>query len=57
MIRSPNGLTVNFDNENESNFYLEGYVNIKKVPVEKKWKERTPIFVKDKKRERQIRSL
>ena len=49
MVRSPNGLTVNFDNENEDDFYLEGFVNMKKVPVEKKWKERVPIYVKDRK--------
>lgn len=49
MIRSPNGLNIAFDDENGGAFYLEGYVNMKKVPVEKKWKERTPVFVKDKK--------
>jgi hypothetical protein len=49
MIRSPNGLTVRFNAEDEDDFYLAGYVNMKKVPVEKKWKERTPVFVKDRK--------
>lgn len=49
MIRSPNGLTVNFDNESEDDFYLEGYVNMKKIPVEKKWKERVPVYSKDRK--------
>ena len=49
MVRSPNGLTVNFDNENEDDFYLEGFVNMKKVPVEKKWKEIVHIYVKDRK--------
>lgn len=49
MIRSPNGLTIRFDNEDEDDFYLVGFVNMKKVPVEKKWKERVPIYVKDRK--------
>lgn len=49
LIRSPRGLSINFENEDEDDFYLKGYVNMKKVPVEKKWKERVPIYVKDKK--------
>lgn len=49
LIRSTKGLSINFDNEDEDNFYLAGYVNMKKVPVEKKWKERVPIYVKDRK--------
>lgn len=49
LIRSPKGLSIDFDNDNVDDFYLAGYVNMKKVPVEKKWKERTPVFVKDRK--------
>ena len=49
MIRSPKGLSIRFDAEDEDDFYLAGYVNMKKVPVEKKWKERTPVYVKDRK--------
>lgn len=49
LVRSYNGLTIRFDEENDDDFYLEGFVNMKKVPVEKKWKERTPVYVKDKK--------
>lgn len=49
LVRSDNGLTIRFDEENDDDFYLEGFVNMKKVPVEKKWKERTPVYVKDKK--------
>lgn len=39
LIRSTKGLSINFDAENEDDFYLEGYVNMKKVPV----------YVKDRK--------
>lgn len=49
LIRSPKGLTVDFDNEDEDNFYLAGYVNMKTVPVEKTRTERNPIYVTDKK--------
>lgn len=49
LVRSDNGLTIRFDEENDDDFYLEGFVNMKKAPVEKKWKERTPVYVKDRK--------
>lgn len=49
LIRSDNGLSVKFDEGEDDDFNLESYVKLKKVPVEKKWKERVPVYVKDRK--------
>ena len=54
LIRSPKGLSIDFSNEDDDDFYLAGYVNMKTIPVEKIRTERNPIYVTDKKGRQRI---